>query len=373
MTESSGFPERYAILTINDPANYGNRLQNYALVKLLENYGAVTTIKFPTYDCKGISKLKLGIKNLRKTWLGASLYEFTGGHRALEGRRLKNSIEFSKRYTPDNDVALSLSCGLRCKRDVSVTKIVIGSDQVWNYNWVLLDELRFRLGIFKRDIPAISYAASIGVSTINEEFIPAFREGMSGLESVSVREDKGAEILHDATGKEVTVVLDPTMMIEVGQWRGLFRGFVDPSDQYVLTYFLGKPTAEQEDVIQRYADQRGLRIRRILDPTDPETYVAGPQDFVELFAKAGFVFTDSYHACCFSALFHVGFKVFSRSGFNGKSGMNSRMDTLFRELGLGTTITDDLTVNQINYEQVDKELEKQRQISREWLEKALSD
>jgi hypothetical protein len=109
------------------------------------------------------------------------------------------------------------------------------------------------------------------------------------------------------------------------QWSRIFRGFVPEHDKYVLTYFLGKASDEQESVIQGYAMSQGLRIRRILDYSDPETYVAGPQDFVELFAKADYVFTDSYHACCFSLIFEKDFKVFNCAGYEGSNSMSSRM------------------------------------------------
>ena len=54
------------------------------------------------------------------------------------------------------------------------------------------------------------------------------------------------------------------------------------------------------------------------------------EDCVELFSKAEYVFADSYHACCFSILFHRQFTVFNRAGTEGKASMNSRMETLFR-------------------------------------------
>lgn len=32
------------IITVNDPKNYGNRLQNYALQQVLRDYGTVSTV-----------------------------------------------------------------------------------------------------------------------------------------------------------------------------------------------------------------------------------------------------------------------------------------------------------------------------------------
>jgi len=141
----------------------------------------------------------------------------------------------------------------------------------------------------------------------------------------------------------------------------------------VLTYFLGRPSDEQERDIQAYAKAHGCRVRRILDFRDKETYVAGPQDFVELFSKAQYVFTDSYHACCFSILFHKQFTVFNRAGMTGKSNMNSRMETLFRLFNLNSVMMDSGLAPEIDYREVDCLLEQHRKESQEWLDNAMED
>lgn len=151
------------------------------------------------------------------------------------------------------------------------------------------------------------------------------------------------------------------------------RGFVTEGDKYVLTYFLGRPSKTQEHTIQEYARIHGCRVRRLIDFRDPETYVAGPQDFVELFSKAKYVFTDSYHACCFSLLFHKQFTVFNRAGMEGKSSMNSRMETLFRLFELDSVMMDDGLAPEIDYKNVDRLLEQHRAESQAWLDKAMQE
>ena len=60
------------------------------------------------------------------------------------------------------------------------------------------------------------------------------------------------------------------------------------------------------------------RSERFEIPFDPERVtkrghlVKGLAELVELFSGASYVFTDSYHACCFSLVFGKDFKVFSR-------------------------------------------------------------
>ena len=186
-----------------------------------------------------------------------------------------------------------------------------------------------------------------------------------------MREDRGTELIKEMTGLDATVVLDPTLMLTTDKWLKITENFVPNNDKYVLTYFLGRPSNEQERDIQAYAKTHGCRVRRMLDLRDKETYVAGPQDFVELFSKAQYVFTDSYHACCFSILFHKQFTVFNRAGMTGKSSMNSRMETLFRLFDLDSVMIDSGLAPDIDYGKVNRLLEQHRKESRSWLEKAM--
>lgn len=355
------------ILTINDNANYGNRLQNYALTSLISKYSNCTTIHFYKKCDTFIEFL------IRPIW-----YNFNLIHKFLKrnANQYCNSLAgyiFSKKYIYKSYYKLTFYKGLTYNKAEHVSNIIIGSDQVWNYQWISEKDLALRLGSFvPDDIPIISYAASFGVSEVDDNVKPIFQKYLPRLKAISVREDRGAELVKEMTGLEATVVLDPTLMLDSKQWSSITRGFVPNDDRYVLTYFLGKPSDEQENTIKAYASVHGCRVRRILDLRDKETYAAGPQDFVELFSKAQYVFTDSYHACCFSILYHKQFTVFNRAGMDGKASMNSRMETLFRLFDLKSVVIDEGLAPRIDYEKVDQLLFRHRAESQAWLDKAMA-
>lgn len=356
----------FAIVTINDDTNYGNRLQNYALSTILSQSGRSITVNlnFDSVSSIGIIKYFLNpVKNVIKDML----IHFSSYDDALKMRRIVNGNKFTEKFVPSD--CLYFTHFARAK---SVARFVIGSDQVWNYRWLSKETLALRLGSFVPDeIPIISYAASFGVSEIDDDIKPIFQKYLPRLRAISVREDRGAELVKEMTGLNATVVLDPTLMLTANQWTSITRGFVPVDEQYVLTYFLGHPSEVQEQAIQNYAREHGCTVRRILDLRDKKTYVAGPQDFVELFSKAEYVFTDSYHACCFSVLFHKQFTVFNRAGTAGKTNMNSRMETLFRLLGLDSVVMDEGLAPRIDYQKVDALLEQHRTESRAWLDQAM--
>ena len=361
------------IITINDNGNYGNRLQNYALSVLLEAYGAVTTAKCNPYISNTVRDSLSPSFSLLRSIRDYFNYFWRYLHKDYLFLRFKKNISFTQKYIPD-DVVTITPFRLTCKDDKDFSHIVLGSDQVWNFNGMPNVGIPLSLGYFNGiSIPVISYAASFGVSEVEERVKPFFQKYLPRLKAISVREDRGAEMVKEMTGLEATVVLDPTLMLTSDKWLEITENFVSDNDRYVLTYFLGRPSDEQERDIQAYAKEHGCRVRRMLDLRDKETYVAGPQDFVELFSKAQYVFTDSYHACCFSILFHKQFTVFNRAGMTGKSSMNSRMETLFRLFDLDSVMMDSGLAPEIDYVKVDRLLEQHRRESQAWLDMAMEE
>lgn len=361
----------YAILTISDIDNYGNRLQNYALQEMLKAYGPVTTIHCETKVDSQFGAFKARYRR-QKAELKSYAKNVLGGDKKLNAQRWLKNLRFTNHLVPDRSISINSVDGLQIhNKNVTIKKIVIGSDQVWNYRWLTENDLRMRLGMFAPSEKIITYAASIGVSDIPENLQPIFQKGLQRIPAISVREDRAKELVKQVSDQDAIVVLDPTLMLTADKWRSICHGFVPDDDRYVLTYFLGKPSQEQEAVIQHYAQQKGIRTRRILDTRDPETFVAGPEDFVELFSKADFIFTDSYHACCFSIIFNKQFKVFDRAGHDGIANMNSRIETLFRQFHLENTMSNAELIRPIDYEEVNKLLHDYQLESQEWLTHAL--
>lgn len=352
------------ILTINDDNNYGNRLQNYALSQVLSAYGEVSTIRTRLSNVTGLTPEQLRAQERDR--IRKLLSPKEPDH--LKERRRVRFRRFTRRYVPDDLATMSAADGLSLRGGGDYDHVVIGSDQVWNCTWLGPDDLRVRLAM---DVPAerlLAYAASIGIDQIDPDRWDALRAGWQRIPHLSVREYRAAELIQEISGRDAQVVLDPTLMLTPQQWSRIFRGRL-PREPYVLTYFLGAPAEREERIIQDYARAHGLAVRRLNDRRDPKTYLADPARLVELFSGASYVFTDSYHACCFSLVFGKDFKVFSRNGV--AINMNSRMETLSRLFGLDDLITADDELPLRDWEQVGERLEQRRTESRAWLESAL--
>lgn len=207
--------KKIAVITLNGYFNYGNRLQNYALHEALKSLGFdVTTIKNNAKDIQMKAKEKRGILNKLKDKSLKMIYNICKNILSthLNNKIIKKRINTFKCFTMDqieeidlmifdNDIIVSVSS----QYDYFVT----GSDQVWNPDY--LDDSSINFLTFAEKHKRIVYAPSFGVSEIKPEYIEDYRQWISGMHRLSVREDDGAKIIKDLTGRDAPVLVDPTL------------------------------------------------------------------------------------------------------------------------------------------------------------------
>ena len=316
-------------LTLDGYYNYGNVLQNYALNKVLERYGEVETIWHDHGEDLTITHF-----NWPKPWLwnpfkivrNPQRYVTEIRRTPLEASRQAIFKSFCDRY-------------IRIRYNADLSKIadeydyfVVGSDQVWNSDIIKNDELyKAKFLTFARPEQRISYAASIASPTVPENRKQIFIDGIRGMKTLSLREEAGAKLVYDLTGREASVNLDPTLLLTAEEWRQIARRPTWLSDEpYLLTYYLSPAPAAVDTVATRLK----LRTIKILDPTNYDHYVIAPEEWLYLFDHATLVYTDSFHGAAFSILFRRPFVVSDRMGRGAFRVMSSRIDTLLALSGL---------------------------------------
>lgn len=107
---------------------------------------------------------------------------------------------------------------------------------------------------------------------------------------------------------------------------------------------------------------------------DEAPYNVDPNDFVKYISRAAYVCTDSFHCTVFSIIFHRQFMTFYRFAEGSKTGRNSRIDSLFKILGLQDRLyAGNISVidNSISYDIVDEKLKSLRENSLEFLKNSL--
>ena len=311
---------KVCIVTLYGQFNYGNRLQNYALQTVLQQFGC---------DVVSVAAVKKegNIKYLIKKY-----FEKNNGRIRLKKRKdILRERRFSE-FTDRNIITeLYHTTDGRIPEKVGseYDRFIVGSDQVWNpifwrddeyspemYNYFLMFTTRKKA----------SYAASFGLDSIPSNWEERFEKNILGIDLISVREMSGKNIV-SKLGLDSELVLDPTLLLDAKQWKQIKSDFVPKDKKYDLLYFLGdKPPSLPMDPNIEVIDLMNSKCRY---------FTCGPETFLELIDNARTVYTDSFHATVFSLVFHTPFIIYGRT-IRGGTGMNSRILSLLDAFGIDT-------------------------------------
>lgn len=309
--------KKIGILTITrGPMNFGNRLQNYALQTVLEDLGARPETIYAAELLKHsifLSRCKQLAKRFIKTSSRRRHFD-AFDRRYIHASRL---IRFGDHTPP----------ALADEYDA----FIAGSDQVWNPGfWFNSD---FEYAAFAPEHKRFSYAASFGVDAIPPEHRQAVAARLRGMQAISVREERGAAIVRELTGRDAPVHVDPTMLLPPERYHAIEAPpAVALPEKYLLTFFLGQLSEEARRFAQQTAQLAGLEMIELDDLPENALFSCGPAHFLYLLHHAAYICTDSFHGTVFSILFQKPFTVFERGGT--ATNMESRLTTLLGRMRL---------------------------------------
>lgn len=333
---------KIGILTRRYGFNMGSSLQAFAIAKLLETLGHdVWIIDYDETSAHWAWKIRPMVDHFQyhvklPFWNGKRDYLT---HRIKQERRFK---KFEKDYMPLTEVTCRNGNRLR-KQSREYDRIILGSDQIWNP--YLFDANYFGAFLPKDERnKIIPYAPSIGTSDIS---VVSDREAelLRDLSVLSCREKEGADIVNKLTGRNVPVVLDPTLMIDYDIWDSIANAHQIelPADEYILTYFLGNNEGYAiMDGLKGEGDCPLVNIAMFNKPFKVESAIdmknVGPGEFLYLIKNAKRIITDSFHATIFSWIFEREMTIIERFKNGEKQSQNSRIHTLVSVLGCESRI-----------------------------------
>lgn len=262
---------------------------------------------------------------------------------------------------------------------------VVGSDQVWrpiyfDRHHIEQAYLSFTKGL---SVKRLSYAASFG--TDDWEYTPRQTEQCKALlqqfDGVSVRERGAVALCREHFGREALHVLDPTMLLTAADYRQLIAQSPEQLQpiEGLMTYILDSDF-EKEAVAQRIAEHNGWSVfrsnSRYEDLTAPLAERIQPpvEQWLQGFAQAQMILTDSFHACVFSILFHKPFVVIGNAA-RGLSRFHSLLSLFDLESRLVTSAAEAerVAAQPICWETVDSRLEEERIKSMAFLKQHLGE
>lgn len=369
--------ERVCCITVFNTPNYGTVLQGFALQTAVESLGHEYTVlnyfnkeqelKFSFWGSTEYMDIKYKIAKkvcypLRVHQLKPIL-AFQNAYLHLS-RRIWNKSELN---------------AILKEQDVFIT----GSDQVWNNQEINHFDDTYFLA-FAKNKRRVAYAASFGktYNMLTEKDIKFYKEEISNIDYIGLREKSGQEIIQRVSNKKAQVVCDPVYLLTKEQWEKYCE---DSSiSRYIFVYLIGNGinldvNKKIIEKAKKLAKKRKLKLIVVGVGLTSVLYGANKTPSVTQWLgyikNAEMIISNSFHGTAFSTIFEKKFVSFV-SG-NADNRMNTRLYDLLSFLKLESRLFNieesiDIVDEDINYMAVRDRIQMFREESFDFLKKAIS-
>ncbi len=323
---------RAGVITFHSAHNYGATLQTWALQKALKKIGAEPCVIH--YHPESIDRLyrPTKIKGVADAWKYVT-------HKTVRTRIRKMKKKYEK-YNAFLKKNLKLYGDYHTWEELQAAPpeldcYITGSDQVWNTDHTGGYDPAYLLEFAKEGARRVSYAASVG----RERFLPQYREkfanSLRSFDAISVREESAQRGVAEASGKPVSVVLDPTLLLN----REEYDEIKVPSarrEPYILVYMM-ENNKSMIELANSISVATGLPIiqrkpGKLFKNELESFYTHTPGEFLGEIEQAEYVITNSFHGTVFSVIYQRPFI----SMLHSETG--SRTIDLLKSLGLESHI-----------------------------------
>lgn len=316
---------RIGILTFHRGNNYGGILQCYALQQVLKKLGhTVEVIDYHHNDNRGLVR-KLYSKYSTADNIGgflSSLSDFICKHRtvpfdkALNDASIKDFDKFRSTYLNISKPLDSNNIGDYANAEYDL--IITGSDQVWTS---LFDDPMVYMIDWKPQFQGkrMSYAACSAHKNLHGSQRNVVKGCLSKFDLITVRDSTTQQLVKNVLGKAPQIVPDPSLLYPYDEFKTEKQ-----TEPYILTYILGDEIEGGHDVALRKIKQQvgDLPVYAIVIPcnsrditkyADKVFETLSPEQWVDMFYHARYVYTDSFHAIMFSLKFEKPFAAYYRN------------------------------------------------------------
>lgn len=322
-------------ITFHAANNNGSFLQAYALQQVLEREYGVQNEIIDFVSGKQERQYSVLRKPQSAGDLGRnaiSLLHYKGLKRrnAQFDALRKEYLKTSARVTTEQEVLQQAE-----RYDLAIC----GSDQIWNGNARDFSPAYFLEGL---STEKITYAVSCGSKFVDGNEADLLRNAKD-FSAIAVREPELKAYLEQLGVNDVSVVCDPTLLLEARDYYPLYNPTPVISGAYILLYTINY-NDEALRVTQKLAEHLGLPVFapftgysavkcskygiRVL-------YDVAPDKFLNLMHHATYVVSNSFHGIAFSIIYEKHFFRPGRLNEDGNLLWDDRIDSLLDTLALG--------------------------------------
>lgn len=296
---------KIGIITMHRVVNYGSALQAFATQWALKTLGYDSEL----IDYEFQKPVKVYSSRQKIVHAIVAVRDFLRGspnkkkQERFDAFYLDNYALTNDRYTRDSITADPP------QYDVYLS----GSDQVWNPRFAGND-INFMLAFVPDDKPKISFASSFATDFIDDAHKKLYAPQLKRYDAISVREQSGASVIKELTGKDAVVCCDPTLLLTKKSVAELaLRSSLTIGYKYILVYglhYMFDPYPYLYDIVNHVSKELKCRVV-YLDGRNADLFkknatvvsAAGPCEFLWLFEHAEFVITTSFHGTAFSLIY----------------------------------------------------------------------
>lgn len=334
--------------------NYGSALQCYAVKRTVEKIG---------YNCDVIAFSTQGVDRithffnelLTVVWRSIRYRGYIADYRSIRSARLHYSHSLSKQSAKalwlfKESVLQARECSESTLRqmggDEQYICFITGSDQVWNGHKSFNPDYFLR---FTPEEKRISLAASFGADSVpsyNKKRISKF---LAEIPALSVREEAGARLVKELTGREAELLPDPTVLFSGDEWRKFAVNGYHHTSPYLFAHFIDDPSPSSVKEIEELARENHLDVLVFGYPHASMTAEngfrfmdGGVEDYISMIDSAEMVCTDSFHSALFSINLSSKFAVYHRN-YRHAHPQTSRIETLLQKYDYQDRIITDAT------------------------------
>ena len=359
---------RIGIVTFHNVYNYGGMLQAYALCKYLNEVQH-------TCVCINYQQTALKQKYTHRVWDSNKTVVQNFRH-FVSHYLLKKNVKKEQAFDTFLNAQIPLTKEVNSLTDFQKIAsqfdvLISGSDQLWNpvFTGGELDPVYFLDS--GHDNKKIAYASSAGAYEYSPSQLKKVGEFLASYHKIAVREEFLQQQLLRVR-PDVSVVLDPTLLLNRDNWLALAVQIPNLPSHYILLYTfdndketLRTAAAVSEKmgwpIISLFRVKTEVKIHSVMDKL-------GPEEFLHLVEHCSFVITNSFHGTAFAINFSKDFySIYKKSNPH-------RVLNLLKRVGLSERViksADDIPASSswgIEYDTAKRLLSEERDLAKMFLE-----
>jgi len=274
---------KIGIITFHQAHNSGAALQTFAMQSYLRRCGHEATV------------INYRIDRIDRS------YDATSASRKKNFNQfIRQHLSLSPRYSTLSDLQ---------KARHPYDAVIAGSDQIWNETILGGLNSAYFCDFGALGLRRIVYGASLGSDRLSAGSRLLMQRYLQYPDFISVREASMLPLIQPLTEKTLTVVLDPTLLLDSEDYHNLATP--EPvATPYIYLHYVHH--SGENPALDRAAEElsqltglpvcknrKGIRFA----PEFPDCSDDGPKEFLGRILHARYVVSDSFHATVFSILF----------------------------------------------------------------------